>query len=186
MGGALFLSIFRRNFVISRLQPDKYHGQYSMQTWGTAKIITLSTSEVRHIDRAEHVVLGYSKAMSLLKLPAGEKQHISELKAHRFVLHCTTMGSDTVVVWPAYGKGLIGEWYHFCTGEGHLFIHTDGCWFEFSDWNFCKLFDTLVQWKGFHSISWCFFIKGHPYAPEPGGTGAEAAVEKGSRSGAAK
>ena len=151
---------------------NKYHGQYSMQTWGSAKVTTYTTPGVRHSDRAEHIVLDYSKAMSLLKLPVGEKWYTSELKAHRLVVHRTTVGIDTVMVWPEYvaGKGfnetasaLIGELYRCSTGAGHLFIHTDGCCSEFLNWNFCKLFDKLVQWRWFHRISWCIFIKGHSY-----------------------
>ena len=66
--------------------------------------------------------------MNLLKLPVGEKWFTSELKAHRLVLHRTTLGVDTVMVWPEYvaGKGfnetasaLIGELYRFSTGAGH-------------------------------------------------------------------
>ena len=99
--------------------------------------------------------------MSLLKLPVGEKWYTSELKAHRLVVHRTTVGIDTVMVWPEYvaGKGfnetasaLIGELYRCSTGAGHLFIHTDGCCSEFLNWNFCKLFDKLVQWRWFHSL----------------------------------
>ena len=151
---------------------NTYHRQYSMQTWGAAKVTTYTTPGVRLSDRAEHVVLDNSKAMSLLKLPVGEKWYTSELKAHRLVLHCTTVGIDTVMVWPEYvaGKGfnettsaLIGELYQCSTGAGHLFIHTSGCCSEFLNWNFCKLFDKLVQWRCFHRILWCVFIKGHSY-----------------------
>ena len=28
---------------------------------------------------------------------------------------------------------------------------------------FCNLFDKLVQWRWFHRITWCVFIKGHSY-----------------------
>ena len=42
--------------------------------------------------------------MDLLKLPVGEKWYTSELKAHRLVLHRTTVGVDTVIVWPEYEK----------------------------------------------------------------------------------
>ena len=38
----------------------------------------------------------YSKAMSLLKLPVGEKWYTSELKAHRLVLHRTDRYCDGV------------------------------------------------------------------------------------------
>ena len=116
------------------------------------------------------MVLDYAKAMNLLKLPVGEKWYTSERKAHRLVLHRTTLGVDTVMVWPEYvaGKGfnettsaLIGELYHFSTGAGHLFIYTDGCCSEFLNWGFVNLFDKLVQWRWFHRISWCVFIKGH-------------------------
>ena len=48
-------------------------------------------------------------------------------------------------------------------GAGHLFIHTDGCCSEFLNWGFVNLFDNLVQWRWFHCISWCVFIKGHSY-----------------------
>ena len=110
--------------------------------------------------------------MNLLKLPVGEKWYTSELKAHRLVLHRTTLGVDTVMVWPEYvaGKGfnetasaLIGELYRFSTGAGHLFIHTDGCCSEFLNWGIVNLFDKLVRWRWFHRISWCVFIKGHSY-----------------------
>ena len=76
------------------------------------------------------------------------------------------------MVWPEYvaGKGfnetasaLIGELYRFSTGAGHLFIHTDGCCSEFLNWGFVNLFDKLVQWRWFHRITWCVFIKGHSY-----------------------
>ena len=82
------------------------------------------------------------------------------------------MQSEAKLVWPEYvaGKGfnetasaLIGELYRCSTGAGHLFIHTDGCCSEFLNWNFCKLFDKLVQWRWFHRVSWCIFIKGHSY-----------------------
>ena len=67
-----------------------------MQTWGGAKVTTFSTPGVRFPDQAKHMVLDYSKAMNLLKLPIGEKWYTSELKAHRLVLHRTTLGVDTV------------------------------------------------------------------------------------------
>jgi hypothetical protein len=151
---------------------NKYHGQYSMQTWGGTRVTTFSTPGVRFPDRAEHMVLDYSKALNLLKMPVGEKWYTSELKAHRLVLHRTTLGVDTVMVWPEYvaGKGfsetasaLIGELYRCSTGAGHLFVHTDGCCSEFLNWMFCNLFDKLVQWRWFHRITWCVFIKGHSY-----------------------
>ena len=56
-----------------------------------------------------------------------------------------------------------GELYRFSTGAGHLFIHTDGCCSEFLNWGFVNLFDKLVQWRWFHRITWCVFIKGHSY-----------------------
>ena len=151
---------------------NKYHGQYSMQTWGGAKVTTFSTPGIRFPERAEHMVLDYSKALNLLKLPVGEKWYTAELKAHRLVLHRTTVGVDTVLVWPEYvaGKGfnetasaLIGELYRCSTGAGHLFIHTDGCCSEFLNGAFCNLYDKLVQWRWFHRITWCVFIKGHSY-----------------------
>ena len=70
-----------------------------MQTWGAAKVPMFST-RVCGSDRAEHVVLDYSKAMTLLKLPVGDKWYTSELKTHRLLLHRTTLGVDTVMVWP--------------------------------------------------------------------------------------
>ena len=94
---------------------NKYHGQFSMQTWGSAKVTTYTTPGVRHSDRAEHVVLDYSKAMSLLKLPTGEKWYTSELKAHRLVLHRTTVGIDTVMVWnfwKLFDKLVQWRWFH--------------------------------------------------------------------------
>ena len=27
----------------------------------------------------------------------------------------------------------------------------------------CNLYDKLVQWRWFHRITWCVFIKGHSY-----------------------
>ena len=117
---------------------NKYHGQYSMQTWGGARVTTFSTPGVRFPDRAEHMVLDYSKALNLLKMPVGEKWYTSELKAHRLVLHRTTLGVDTVMVWPEYvaGKGF-NETASALIGE--------------------------VQWRWFHRITWCVFIKGHSY-----------------------
>ena len=44
-----------------------------------------------------------------------------------------------------------------------MFIHTDGCCSEFLNWAFCNLYDKLVQWRWFHRITWCVFIKGHSY-----------------------
>ena len=44
-----------------------------------------------------------------------------------------------------------------------LFIHTDGCCSEFLNWAFCNSYDKLVQWRWFHRITWCVFIKGHSY-----------------------
>ena len=73
-----------------------------MQTWGATKATTYSTPVVRHKDKARHMILDYSKAMSLLKLPIGEKWYTSELKAHRLALHRTTVGVDTLMVWPEY------------------------------------------------------------------------------------
>ena len=62
---------------------------------------------MRYPERAEHAVLDYSKAVTSLKLPVGKKWYTSELKAHWVVLHHTTLGVDTVMVWPEYtaGKG---------------------------------------------------------------------------------
>ena len=88
------------------------------------------------------------------------------------MLHRTTIGINIVMVWPEYVAGggfnetasaLIGEFYRCSTGAGHLFIHTNGSCSEFLNWNFCKLFDKLVQWRWFHRISWCVFRKGHSY-----------------------
>ena len=126
----------------------------------------------RGVIRQRISVLDYSKALNLLKLPVGEKWYTLELKAHRLVLHRTTLGVDTVMVGPEYvaGKGpnetasaLIGELYTCSTGAGHLFIHTDGCCSEFLNWVVSNLYDKLVQWRWFHHITWCVFIKGHPY-----------------------
>ena len=112
----------------------------------------------------------------VLKLPVSEKWYTSELKAHRLVLHRTTLGIDTVMVWPEYvagkgfGKGfgetvsaLIGELCRCTTLAGHLFIHTDCCCSDFLNWAFHNLYDKLVQWRSFHRITWCVFIKGHSY-----------------------
>ena len=41
--------------------------------------------------------------------------------------------------------------------------HTGGCCSEFLNWAFCNLYDKLVQWRWFHRITWCVFIKGHSY-----------------------
>ena len=91
------------------------------------------------------MVPDYSKAMNSLKLPVGEKWYTSELKAHRLVLHRTTLGVGTVIVWPedVAGKGfneiasaLVGELYRCSIGGGHLFIHNDGCCSEFLNWPF--------------------------------------------------
>ena len=71
-----------------------------MQTWGGTRVTTFSIPGVRFPDRAEHMVLDYSKALNLLKMPVGEKWYTSELKVHRLVLHRTTLGVDTVMVWP--------------------------------------------------------------------------------------
>ena len=119
---------------------NKHHGRYRMQTWGGVKVATFSTLGARFPDRAEHMVLDYSKALNLLKLPVGEKWYTSELKAQRLLLHRTTLGVDTVMVWLecVAGKGfnetasaLIGELYRCSTEAGHLFIHTNGCCSEF-------------------------------------------------------
>ena len=108
------------------------------------------------LDRAEHMVLDYSKALNLLKMPVGEKWYASVLKAHRLVLQRTTLGVDAVMIWPEYvaGKGfnetasaLIGELYRCSTGAGYLFIYTDGCYSKFLNWMFCNLFYKLVQWR---------------------------------------
>ena len=60
-------------------------------------------------------------------------------------------------------SALIGELYRCSNGAGHLFIHTDGCCSEFLNWAFCNLYDKLVQWRWFHRITRCVFIKGHSY-----------------------
>ena len=109
---------------------NKYHGQYSMQTWGETRVTTFSTPGVRFPDQNMDRTHGPG-----LKMPVGE-WYISELKAHRLVLHRTTLGVDTVMIWPEYVAGksfnetasaLIGELSRCSTGAGHLFIHTDGC-----------------------------------------------------------
>ena len=114
--------------------------QYSMQTWGRAKVATFSTLGVRFPKRAEQMVLDYSKAMNLLKFPVGEKWYTSELKAHRSVLHHTTFGVNTAMFWPEFVARnefhettftLIGELHRCSIGVGHLLIHTDGCCSEF-------------------------------------------------------
>ena len=68
---------------------------------------TFSNPGVWFPERAEHMVLDYSTALNLLKLRVGKKWYISELKAHHLVLHRTTVGVVTVMVWPEYvaGKG---------------------------------------------------------------------------------
>ena len=60
-------------------------------------------------------------------------------------------------------SALIRELYKCSTRAGHLFIHTDGCCSEFLNLMFCNLLDKLVQWRWFHRITWCIFIKGHSY-----------------------
>ena len=105
-------------------------------------------------------------------MPTGDKWYVSDLKARRLVVHRSTLGVDSVRVWPEYvaGKGfnetasaLLAELYNVSTGAGHLFVHSDGCCGEFLNWNFAKLFDQLVQWKWFTRITWCCFVKGHSY-----------------------
>ena len=34
---------------------------------------------------------------------------------------------------------------------------------SFLNWGFVNLFDKLVQWRWFHCICWCVFIKGHSH-----------------------
>ena len=75
-------------------------------------------------------------------------------------------------MWQEYvaGKGLnetvsafLGEMPRRCTGADHLFIHTRGCYGEFLNWGFTKVFDLLVALGSLRRITWCVFIKGHSY-----------------------
>ena len=92
--------------------------------------------------------------------------------AHRPVVHRSTLGVDSVLVWPQYvaGKGLngtvsafLGEIARWCTGAGHLFLHTDGSCGGFLNWGFTKVFGLLASLGSFRRITWCVFIKGHSY-----------------------